>query len=241
MITYCTFTDKGDREINEDSVGVFDNGDKYCFVVCDGLGGHGRGEVASALVVDVLMDQFYKSEELVNFIGQALETAQHRLTKKQMAENKAHEMKTTVVVMAIDENMVYIGHVGDSRLYVFVNGRLKRKTTDHSVPGMLAMTREIRDDEIRGHPDRNLLLRVMGVEWEEPMYEMGLPVQLKKGMAFLLCTDGFWEYIDEATMRKTLKKSRTPEQWRDAMAEIVRHNGMGNNMDNFSAVAVFCK
>ena len=60
-------------------------------------------------------------------------------------------------------------------------------------------------------------------------------------MTFLLCSDGFWEYIDEKNMKKTLKRSQTPEQWCEAMTEIVKHNGKGENMDNFSAIAVFCR
>ena len=79
----------------------------------------------------------------------------------------------------------------------------------------------------------------MGIEWEEPMYELMAPMPLKKCQAFLLCSDGFWELIDEKEMCALLKKANSPQEWLLNMAEIVKANGVGRNMDNFSAIAVW--
>ena len=79
----------------------------------------------------------------------------------------------------------------------------------------------------------------MGIEWEEPQYEIARPLKRMGGEAFLLCTDGFWEWIEERPMQKLLKKAGTPQQWLLGMEAAVRKHGCGKQMDNYSAVAVF--
>ncbi len=142
--------------------------------------------------------------------------------------------------MYIDGNKVQWGHVGDSRLYAFAKNKVKLRTLDHSVPQMLVFAREIKEKQIRNHPDRNRLLRVMGIEWEKPMYELAEQTQLEKYQAFLLCSDGFWELIDEKQMCKLLKNSSTVEEWMQAMVEVIKQNGIGKNMDNYTAIALWC-
>ena len=162
-----------------------------------------------------------------------------------MAEQKrlgaARKMKTTATALVTDGSSAYIGHIGDSRVYVFLRGKVKSRTLDHSIPQMLVLTREIKESDIRNHPDRNILLRVLGVEWSEPMYELKDPIPLKKNQAFLLCSDGFWELIEEKTMCELLKKSSSVSQWLERMTEVVKKNGTGKNMDNNSAIAVLCR
>ncbi len=240
-IDYFEFTDKGDREVNEDSIVSLEKQGNYCFVACDGLGGHGQGEIASGIATAAFTDMFYRSEDLVNLIGEATECAQKYIIKRQSEEHKPHELKTTLAALVIDENIAYAGHVGDTRLYCFQKNRLKWRTLDHSVPQMLALAGDIKEKDIRRHTDRNMLLKVIGTEWDEPQYELAAPVELKKGMAFLLCTDGFWDFIDEKAMQKALKKSRSAEEWCKAMVETVKAAGKGNDMDNFSAITVFCR
>lgn len=85
------------------------------------------------------------------------------------------------------------------------------------------------------------MLRVMGTEWENPKYQVMDGISLTKNSSFLLCSDGFWELIDEKMMCKTLKKADSPEKWLSDMETIVLKNGMGTNMDNYSAIAVFVR
>jgi serine/threonine protein phosphatase PrpC len=100
-------------------------------------------------------------------------------------------------------------------------------------------TREIKEKQIRFHPDRNKLLQVIGVPWTETPYEFSDSYSTNSFDAFLLCTDGFWELITEKEMCKCLKKSATPEEWIAKMEHIVCENGQGKEMDNYSAIAVF--
>lgn len=236
---YAIFTNNGGRKVNEDYVGAFRNAENNCFVLCDGLGGHGMGDVASRLVVDVFENQFKKTEDVVNFLGQTFMASQDILMAEQKKLKAKNKMKTTAVALVCDNRNAYIGHIGDSRGYVFYKNKVKTRTLDHSIPQMLVLAKEIKEDMIRNHPDRNMLLRVMGVEWDEIMYELMQPISLKKCQAFLLCSDGFWELIDEKEMNAQLKKSNSVEEWLDNMVKIVEDNGKGKNMDNYSAIAVW--
>lgn len=239
-IQYASYTNQGGREINEDSIGCFQNGINSCFVLCDGLGGHGMGDLASSLVVDVFKDQFFKTDDVVNFLGQTFSASQDILMAEQKRMSAGRKMKTTATALVTDDRTAYIGHIGDSRVYVFNKNKVQKRTLDHSIPQMLAISKEIKESEIRNHPDRNILLRVLGVEWEETMYELMVPIQLKKCQAFLLCSDGFWELIEEKTMCELLKRSSSAEEWLDSMVAVVKANGIGKNMDNNSAIAVWC-
>ena len=239
MVLYSSITDPGSRHANEDSLGCFENGDNRCFIVCDGLGGHGLGDVASQVVVKVFESQFSQSHNMADFLPAAFEAAQSILLTEQAERNAKRKMKTTAAALVTDGKHAYIGHVGDSRVYVFYKNKVKRRTLDHSIPQMMALSKEIKESEIRFHPDRNFVLRVMGVDWEEPMYEL-LPLEkLKKCQAFLLCTDGFWEWIVEDEMCSLLRDSHSAEEWLKRMTERVVENSGGSEMDNYSAIAVW--
>lgn len=241
QLSYATFTNSGSREINEDSIGMAQKAENMCFVLCDGLGGHGMGDIASSLVVEVFTDQFNKTDDMVNFLGQTFCAAQDILLAEQKAKNARKRMKTTATVVVTDDKNAYIGHIGDSRVYVFSKNKVKTRTLDHSIPQMLVLTKEIKESQIRNHPDRNILLRVLGIDWEDDQYELMTPIPLKKCQAFLLCSDGFWELIEESKMCDLLKKSHSVEEWITCMADVVKANGVGKDMDNYSAIGIWCE
>ena len=151
------------------------------------------------------------------------------------------DLKTTAVALTIYEDKAVWAHVGDSRLYVFNKNKVVKHTLDHSVPQMLVFAGEIKDKHIRNHPDRNRLLKVMGARDTELKYDISEVTDLKDCQAFLLCSDGFWENIIERKMCKFLRKSKSVEQWLQLMVDEVKKNGMGDNMDNNSAIAVWVK
>lgn len=240
MITYKLLTNKGERGINEDSIGVARNKDLYCFILADGLGGHGGGDLASASVVKTIQDYFSQNGE---FSQQCMENcimqAQNKLLEVQERMNKTNEMKTTLVILIMDEKKALWGHVGDSRLYHFFGKKQWIRTRDHSVSQMLVELGEIKESEIRGHEDRNRVLKVLGTEWDTPQYEIDQPVMLTGGKdSFLLCTDGFWELVEEKVMLKTLKHAPDMEKWLLKMEEYLWKIGRGSNMDNYSAIAI---
>ena len=238
LITFAACTDKGSRSINEDTIRVFQHSGKNGCVLCDGLGGMGMGDTASQLVVDVFQDLFYKEENPARFLPMAFQAAQDVLTAEQRRRHAEEKMKTTAVALVMDKKKAYIGHIGDSRLYVFHDGKIVKRTLDHSVPQMLALTGEIDESEIRHHKNRSIILKTLGIEWETPMYEIMKPIPLSKCDAFLLCSDGFWEMIEDEEMCSCLTGTWDPDNWLDRMLEKVHERGRGTNMDNYSAIAV---
>ena len=238
MLTYKKFSDIGSREVNEDTVGIAEKGSEICCVLCDGLGGHGKCEIASSFVVDGILKAFREDDNFIDNLGLAMESVQHALLEEQKKKSAQMEMKTTAVVLVITDKYMRWAHIGDSRLYIFKKGKYKKRTVDHSVPQMLVLSREIKEKEIRNHPDRNKLLRVMGIEWGASSYDLSRKRKKKSGLAFLLCSDGFWELIEEAQMADELKNSSNAGEWVEKMVAIVKENGKGRNMDNNSAITL---
>lgn len=229
----------GDRDVNEDSLRVIDDGKTKCFIVADGLGGHGQGDVASSIAVNAFASVFHNADAPLDaLMNEAFIKAQDDILAKQSETGRRFEMKTTVCALAIRGDDVMWGHIGDTRLYVFAHNRVKLRTLDHSVPQMLVLSHEIKEKEIRNHPDRNRLLRVLGVSGEKPRYELSQLQSLKKYQAFLLCSDGFWELILEKEMCSALKKSDSAEEWLRQMHEMVMCRGKDTDMDNCSAIAI---
>lgn len=240
MVSFDIVSNCGEREYNEDYTGVQQRGDAYCFLLADGLGGHGGGDEASRLVCECIRSDFAVNGTVSEpYLRRCFEMSQKLLLQEQERQGRRTEMKTTLTVLLADQEQIQWGHIGDSRIYYFQDKKLRWRTLDHSVPQVLVSAGRLKEKQIRGHADRSRLLRVMGIEWEEPQYEIARPLKRMGGEAFLLCTDGFWEWIEERPMQKLLKKAGTPQQWLIGMEAAVRKHGCGKQMDNYSAVAVF--
>ena len=239
MLTYAALTSPGSRSVNEDSYHIVEAGGVLGFFVADGLGGHGRGKEASQAVVEMAGGVFRQGPKRI--LEQCFQGGQDYLMAEQLRLGAVNELKSTMVALVLSGESAQIGHIGDSRIYWFRKGKLLLRTLDHSVPQMLVASGEINEKEIRGHEDRNRLLRVMGVEWNTPKYELHEEAAYQPEDSFLLCSDGFWEYVLEKSMLKTLKAARSPEQWLAAMETILLKNAARQNMDNYTAVAVWIR
>ncbi|MEI6414244.1 MAG: protein phosphatase 2C domain-containing protein [Pseudomonadota bacterium] len=231
----ATLSHTGGRPINEDACG-YRNG---CWVVADGLGGHGGGEVASRLAVDSLLQQadLPLPMDAAGLI-QALAAAEQAIHHQQKTDSRLSQMRTTLVLLCSDGHNALWAHIGDSRLYHLRDGRIHFQTRDHSVPQAIADAGEIAPAEIRFHEDRNRLLRSLGNDKAQrpTLAEALLP--LRAGDVFLLCTDGFWEYVTEAEMEVTLAKAASPGQWLQSMAFVLLRRATAVH-DNYTALAVF--
>lgn len=241
MIEFETITFSGSREINEDSLGTACNGDSFCFAVADGLGGHGGGKDASSIAVKTVCDRFVADGWSDHFFEDVFQQAQETILLEQDRQHCPSRMKTTMVLLVLHDGKADWAHVGDSRLYFFKNGKLKSHTLDHSVPQMLVLSHEIKEADIRYHPDRNRLLRVLGLKNVPPRYDSSGPLKLKGTTTFLLCTDGFWELAKETDMTVALKASSTLKDWMQTLVNIIETNGTGTDMDNYTGIAVQVK
>ncbi len=244
MIEYATISEIGDKEKNEDAVRVFINQplSTYGFVLADGLGGHGNGDVASAFVTECVGAVIENTDTIgETFLEECFEVSQELLLDEKERIGMP-SIKTTMVLMLLSDETVGWGHVGDSRLYHFRGGKQLSRTLDHSVPQMLALSGKIKEREIRHHSDRNRLLRAMGEEWDFPAFEIDTQAQpIKKGDTFLLCSDGFWEWIDEKTISKILKKDLSAFNALQEMCTEVKRNGANTVMDNYSAILIMVR
>ena len=231
------FTDSGGREVNEDScLLVFEEGRGTCALVADGLGGHGGGAEASALAKDIIYKSF--TSEMIEKPEEFNVWFQRANQSVLAIQTPEVEMKTTLVVLLIRNKKALWAHIGDSRLYHFENGVLVEQTFDHSVSQMAVLRGEIEQEEIRGHVDRNRLLRAIG-KGETIQLDVHEEVDLEgENHAFLLCTDGFWEYVTEKEMEKDLRRSKSPKQWIDRMVKRLEKRTKNKDNDNNTAVAV---
>ena len=235
-MTYSQVSKAGAREINEDKAVCVQRDGNYCFAVADGLGAHGKGEAAAGILAGVFDREFGLAHESNSaFLARVFNMAQAEIIS---SRRKADEMKTTCVALSIIGGRYLWGHIGDSRLYYFHKGKLRKRTLDHSVPQMLVLSGEIGEDDIRRHPDRGKLLRAMGDDWDVRQYELSKEKRISKNDAFLLCTDGFWEYISDEMIARALKDSGDASGWLEAMLSVVEENGGNHSMDNYTAITV---
>lgn len=235
-ITTAQICSRGGRSYNEDNCLVVNNNKSYAFVVADGLGGHGGGEIASKEVIDYVCEiakgSFEYTQKNMQFI---FEEINQRVLAKQTPTCK---MKSTGVLLMLEKQRAMWGHVGDSRLYHFVNGKLDIQTMDHSVSQMAVLSGEISLEEIRFHEDRNRVLRAFGVDRGIKPSISEVTKLSAEFHVFLLCTDGFWEYIREAEMEIDLAKSATPQDWLEFMSGRIGRK-VPKDHDNLTAVAIF--
>lgn len=153
------------------------------------------------------------------------------------------QMKTTLAILCASEpyRSASWAHLGDSRIYHFVDGKLVFCTFDHSVSRMAVLAGEISLEQVRFHKDRSKLLKVVGKEeCSAPEYGECI-LEENCQHAFLLCTDGFWEYVTEQEMEETLAKNHDPNAWLNDMYHILIEKVKQRNEsnDNHSAIAIF--
>lgn len=234
--TAC-LSDVGGRANNDDTVSIRQKEDCAWVFVGDGLGGYAGGQMASQAAAQALMETSHRGSLLTDErLLEAAELAQTAVCRVQV--EKQGNMKTTLAFLVIEGGRARWMHIGDTRVYHFRGGSLQSQTMDHSVSQMAVLMGEITPREIRFHEDRNRVLRALGGDNARP--ELSHTVMLTGGEdVFLLCTDGFWEYVYEEEMEQLLCRSASPEQWLQQMEQLVRSRATGEN-DNFTAAAVFC-
>ncbi len=234
MILTASYSDIGGRPCNEDSVGIRTIGDdRACVLVADGLGGHGGGDRASQAAARTILEGWTGNSTPSSLT--ALIQAAHRAILAM--QTPACKMKSTVAVLLLEQGRMDWAHVGDSRLYHFQDGALVYQTQDHSASQIAVALGQIRPEEIRFHEDRSRIFRALGAEGGVTV-DTGEKRLVPGRHAFLLCSDGFWEYVYEREMEQTLRTARDPQAWLDAMRALLKSR-IGPDNDNNTAAAVW--
>ncbi len=232
-----TYSNKGGRDKNEDYIHAECMDAHGIFVLADGLGGHKKGEIASQTAVETITEVLQKCEKPDPAgLREAFLSANKAVLEGQKSPD-CKSMKTTAVALQIAGDQAIWGHIGDSRLYHFANGEIASATKDQSVTYKKYLGGEISYQDIRNDEDRSSLLSVLGNEGKCSPEMPETPQTIAPGDAFLLCSDGFWEYVFDEEMLIDLHKSETPREWVDLM--LLRHiRRTRPSYDNYSLIAV---
>lgn len=237
MIVYSCFSHKGGREHNEDYMGCFTDQDtcRQAFVLADGLGGHGQGEVASAMAVDAFLLEFKGQEGLGDgCLNRLIDCANQAVISGQSVSLAKKGMGAVLAAGLYDRGVFRALNVGDTRLYYFRDEALYQVTKDHSMSQLAVDMGTISRRDIPKSPDRNRVLRVLGDEdlTSATLYEEITP---REGDGFLLCTDGAWEYLDDMEIAADLCKSENPLQWKEYLLKRILPR-QKEGCDNFSMI-----
>lgn len=242
-IEIVTLSKQGGRDYNEDAYGHWNDERHVLCVVADGAGGHGGGDVASAVVRRSVLDGFAAQPGIdAGLLRQLLGRANLDVVARQAEGGKLATMRSTVVLAAIDlqAKEVAFAHSGDSRAYLFRGGSIARRTSDHSLVQQMVEGGMLDEEGARLHPQRNMLLSALGSVEPAPEIAVSRPLALQMGDVLLLCSDGLWEPLGDAILAATLRVSRDASQWIEKLDAQVKALAKPGH-DNYTALAVWVR
>lgn len=228
------------REHNEDNGGVFVNeSGQYFAVVADGMGGHRAGDVASAMAVAHLQEQWEQAPcvsspaEAEQWLKVQIAAANERLFRYALSHPECQGMGTTVVGAICAGPFATIAHIGDSRCYLLNQNGIQQLTDDHSLVNELVKSGQISKEDAEHHPRKNVLLRALGTE---PAVKVDIKtVSIDDGDMLLLCSDGLSNKVPEVDIVQILTGAGALEEKAQALIELA--NGRGGE-DNISLAVV---
>lgn len=239
-LSIAHYSNPGGRDCNQDYVGFSANESMGCFSIADGAGGYLGGELAARAVVSEVLERFVEAPTArCTDAHWSIDTARQALRRTRHEHPEWPDMNTTVAILMLDTRTARAAwsHLGDSRIYLFRNGRAHILTHDHSVMQAMLDAGYARGP-LRGRPERNSLYASVGCG-EPPSTEVcNGPLAIRDGDAFLLCSDGFWDVLDEATMEDALSGAEQPEHWIARMVDCIE-DPAARERDNFSALAIW--
>lgn len=228
------------REMNQDSFYISDvNNQIKLYILADGMGGYKGGEIASSLAVtsakNYIMNNIQKikkeKEEVLTLLKNAVEYANLVVYEKSKEDKELHDMGTTLDICLVMNNRVFIGHIGDSRVYRVRKNIIRKLTTDHSYVEKLLKEGTITKEEAAHHPKKNMLMKALGCNsLVEPdvMYKGFL-----KDDVLLMCSDGLTNMLTESEIYDVLLKNPVNPD----VALINEANKKGG-LDNITVVIV---
>ncbi|MEG1500667.1 MAG: Stp1/IreP family PP2C-type Ser/Thr phosphatase [Clostridiales bacterium] len=225
------------RKNNEDS--IFSDDKLGLFIVADGIGGEEAGEIASSTAVRIIADHMKDNISAdifpsVDILKEAFFAANHAIYSEGKADIKKNGMGTTMTAALVDENHIYLVHVGDSRAYFCHQDSFKCLTNDHSLAGELVRDGSITQEEAAHHPQKNILTRALG---HEPLVQVDdIEIQWQHGDYLLLCSDGLYNLLENKELEEIILDDKTnlPEKAQIFIDMALQRGGY----DNISVVLV---
>ncbi|QUL98343.1 MAG: Stp1/IreP family PP2C-type Ser/Thr phosphatase [Candidatus Fermentithermobacillus carboniphilus] len=230
------------RPENEDSWAVVDLSSSgrniWLAMVADGLGGHEGGEVASSLAVKSAVDYIslhIPQDPPPKLLQDAVEYGNRKVLQAATSGTGFPGMGTTLTCALVEEetSRLYVGHVGDSRVYLISGSKIRQITDDHSVTGELVRNGTISEEDAMRHPARNVLTMALGTQArvEVATYEE----ELSPGDVILLCTDGLTSLVSPSEIADVISKRRQDDV-ADALVDLANSRG---GYDNVTVVVLW--
>ena len=226
-------TDVGQkRKMNQDYVFVSKNpvGNlPNLFVVADGMGGHNAGDFASSHAVQILVDEIRKDADFnpIKVLRHAIETANMEILERAQQDEALKGMGTTMVVATIVGHYAYVANVGDSRLYL-IQGQIRQVTRDHSLVQEMVRMGELKPEEARNHPDKNIITRALGAERTVDIDFFDL--KMEPDSTILMCSDGLSNMVEDSKIEEIIldKTEELPRKGEELLEEANRNGGKDN-------------
>ena len=220
------------RSHNEDAVACVP-GERWLMVLCDGMGGHSAGEVASQTAVELLCAEARSGAHTVAEYRKAIGDANAAVYGRSSTDARTHGMGTTLVLAFGQGREAVVANVGDSRAYLLraETGVLRRITRDHSLVEEMLLSGQLTAEEAKTYPFRNVITRALGTD--ETIAVDAQDIDTRPGDRFLLCTDGLSNYVERAELRKVLAGS-APEEACARLIDLALSRG---GRDNITVIA----
>lgn len=217
------------RSNNQDSGFAGD----HLFLVADGMGGHAGGDVASALTAQAMADLDAEPTGTAEDTGRTLRSEllrTNRMLRSTVGERpELSGMGTTFTGFITVGDQLALAHIGDSRLYLFRDGKLRQITSDHTFVQRLVDSGRITEEEAKTHPRRSVLMRVLGDVDASPEIDTDV-LSTRPGDIWLLCSDGLCGYVEESDMEKVLRRRKSLQGSVDALIDKSLANGAPDNV-----------
>lgn len=228
------------RTSNQDYADYYINqSNQYLYILCDGVGGHQAGDVASRMTTDYIGSKFKENkeitsiEEMVQWFNNIVNEVNQHIYQQSTENTHLIGMGTTLVMAVVINDHIVVSHVGDSRAYVYFDGQLKQITEDHSLINELIRTGEITEAEGQVHPGRNIVTQSIGGS-SHVESEINL-IPLNEVEVLMLCSDGLTNMVSQEELSAIFEQHRMDEDFGDQLIGAANEAG---GTDNITVVIV---